>query len=332
LAKFYYTAGGKREDFCIGAIKRHKQLLTLIDDFKHVYESKKNNIVFMHYVENSHDHQARLNWLDDDLLEFLTRGHQNNSFNNTAIFLFSDHGSRFTDKRSIQRYLEERLPFFSVYLPPWFKEKHKAAYQNLVQNKQKLTSPFDIHATVRHLTCLDPDSDYQTNHSPLKGKERGISLLRPIDKTRSCEDIGVSEHYCSCVRPWQDIDLKREVVKNAAIFTVQSINQLTEPVRDKCEQLFVKEIISAEELKYRGSSKTLYKIEFIASPNRGIYEVVIHTGNFTENIKKSFEFLSGQFGIRSRNEISKQFILDFVYVFYLFFNMIFCVFFLSRPY
>ena len=57
-------------------------------------------MVIMHYVENSHDTNERFNWVDDELYEFLEQGFTQNLFDNTAIFLFSDHGARFTDKRS----------------------------------------------------------------------------------------------------------------------------------------------------------------------------------------------------------------------------------------
>lgn len=109
----------------------------------------------MHYIENSHDSNDRFNWIDEDLYAFLKNGYESSYFNNTAIFLFSDHGARFNFERSGSRYNEERMPFFSLYLPNQFKLSHPDKVKNLKANKDKLTSPFDIYATIRDLTCLD---------------------------------------------------------------------------------------------------------------------------------------------------------------------------------
>ena len=111
VAKYYFSKNQKFDDFCIGSKKRHKVLLDLILDFKRIYKPTANNLVLMHYVENSHDTNSRFTWIDNDLFSFLEKGHTEKLFENTAIFLFSDHGARFNDKRkSDTGYLEERLP------------------------------------------------------------------------------------------------------------------------------------------------------------------------------------------------------------------------------
>jgi hypothetical protein len=91
VAKQYASRNSILDDFCIGAIKRHKVALDLLNKFKKMYHLKNaQNIAIMHYVENSHDHPDRLNWIDQDLYEFLSQGYEkDNIFNNTAIFLYS---------------------------------------------------------------------------------------------------------------------------------------------------------------------------------------------------------------------------------------------------
>jgi len=249
----------------------------------------------MHWVENSHDDNTRLTWVDSQLVEFLENGFRKSLFDNTAIFLFSDHGARFADKRgSNQRYLEERLPYVSFYLPDWYKKMYKEKYENFQINKNLLTSPFDMHATVRDLTCLDSVPKNNPNNT-----NRGISLFDKISKFRSCDDIGISEHFCSCVEPWLTISKQGNVAVDRAIqFSIDSLNNLTKNVRNLCVALYLKSIISAEKLvKF---NKIVYKIQFITSPNNGIYEVLIHSGYFDH-----FEFKSDLFSIKSRNDISR---------------------------
>lgn len=291
VAKFYYSKNNQNDDFCMGSKKRHKILLDLILDFKRMYNSKSPNLVLMHYVENSHDTNERFNWVDNDLLEFLRTGHTQNLFENTAIFLFSDHGARFTDKRSSNnRYLEERLPFFAVYLPDKYKQANPEKLNNLVTNSHLLTSPFDIYASVRDLTCLDSSTS--------NSKSRSISLLNKISNERNCENIGISEHYCTCIQNWQAQQLTDDLVAEAAKFSVHSINELTNSVRNLCMELSLKQIISAEVLKK--NEKLIYKIQLITKPNNGVYEALLYDGYMSQ-----FEFKSAKFSISSRNEISR---------------------------
>lgn len=140
----------------------------------------------MHFIENSHDGNSRSNHLDGDLSNFLKSNFKKDNFKNTAIFLFSDHGSRFgADRTARQGFLEERQPFFSVYLPPEYARENPEKIANLKRNTQQLTTAFDIHETVRDLTCLDS-----------KKSERAISILDEIPVTRTCSDCDISLHYC----------------------------------------------------------------------------------------------------------------------------------------
>jgi hypothetical protein len=110
--------------------------------------------------------------LCNDLYSFLSNGYNEGLFDNTAIFLYSDHGTRFSNKRSSkERYLEERLPFFAIYLPEEYKLNNPNKFNNLKINTNLLTSPFDIYATVRDLTCLNPINKKQRNRSSLKTRD-----------------------------------------------------------------------------------------------------------------------------------------------------------------
>ena len=145
----------------------------------------KNHIAIMHYIENSHDGNSRTNHLDGDLLDFLKSNFKKDNFKNTALFLFSDHGVRFgPDRTAKQGFLEERQPFFSLYLPPEYARENPEKMENLRRNAQQITTAFDIHETIRELTCLESHKS-----------KRAISLLDKMP-TRKCAECGVSLHYC----------------------------------------------------------------------------------------------------------------------------------------
>jgi hypothetical protein len=140
-----------KDDFCIGAQKRHLRALKLIDEFTTMYRSRPH-ISIMHYIENSHDSNARISHMDTDTFNFLKTNFEAGHFENTIIFLYSDHGARFNvERKSPQGYLEERSPFFSVYLPPKFRQKYPEKVANLKKNSQQITTAFDIHATLREV-------------------------------------------------------------------------------------------------------------------------------------------------------------------------------------
>jgi hypothetical protein len=201
---------------------------------------------------------------------------------------------------SPQRYLEERLPYFSIYLPDEYRKSNPRKYKNLIKNANLLTSPFDIYATIRELTCLDE----KVNNKVKKSKqmrlnyERSISLLEKISLNRNCFHIGISQHYCVCEERWQNLSVEQLDVHEAVNFTISSINLLIKTAKDLCIDLKLKKILSAEKLTKR--NKNIYKIEFSTYPNDGIYESLSYSG-----YKEGFEFTSDSFSIASRNDISR---------------------------
>ena len=290
---------GEIDDLCIGGRKRHKVLLDLLYDFKKEYKNLTNNIAIMHYVENSHNTNEKFNWVDNDLYTFLSRSYNDGLFDNTAIFLYSDHGLRFSDMRnnSNTRYLEERLPFFSIYLPNEYKLNNKNKYNNLKLNTKLLTSPFDIHATIRDLTCLPKLKHKITNE--ILFENRSISLLDEINPNRQCDDIGISEHFCTCEKNWIKLNLKSNKVINTVAFTIDSINYISSKFRHLCMKLTLKEIISSESV-FNKNNIELIKIQFVTSPNNGTYESIVYAKSI-----ESYEFKSDTFSIRSKNDISR---------------------------
>ena len=69
----------------------------------------------------------------------------------TILLFMSDHGVRVSSVRQYsQGKLEERLPFFSIRMPQKFQQKHPNEMHNLRLNSRKLTTPFDVHETLKH--------------------------------------------------------------------------------------------------------------------------------------------------------------------------------------
>ena len=268
----------ENDDLCIGEKKRHDYNLGIVNQFFKVYQNNTPTFAVSHYNEYSHDGNSRLSLADEELYRFLKDNYETGIFDNTVIFMFSDHGSRFgDDRKGTQGYLEERLPFFAVYLPEDYKNNNPSKFLNLKKNRNRLLTPFDVHETIRELTCLDS-----------KESIRSISLLNIIPSNRTCESIGISQHFCSCI-DWYKLDIKSDLAQDAAKFTVNFMNDLIK-LENSCKTLYLENILSSKSYILNDIIYIFLKIE--TSPNFGIYELQV-------------EYSNKKFSIRASNDISR---------------------------
>lgn len=86
-------------------------------------------------------------------------------------------------------------------MPQSFQKEHPEQMKNLRLNSRKLTTPFDIHETLKDLLNFD-NFNQDTEKQPLRGK----SLFRYIPLNRSCKDAQIEPHWCSCL-DWNEIEL-----------------------------------------------------------------------------------------------------------------------------
>lgn len=265
-SKFNYALRG---DLCIGAKTRHKKSIELLHEFIDVYKNKTNYFGFMHYSENSHDGNSRLNIGDQDLYEFLNENYYKGNFNETIVFVFGDHGDRFNeDRQGPQGYLEERLPFMSIYIPEKYRSEQK--WENFLLNRKKLISAFDIHKTLRDVTCLE-----HYNISKKKQNEnniRSLSLLNEIPLNRSCHEIGISSHFCVCSSEIIHLNPKSEIGLMAAQFLVDFINSLIKKFKD-CIILQLGQIVQTQLIRTNNNLQVVVK--FITMPNDALYEATV---------------------------------------------------------
>ena len=133
-----------------------------------------------------------------------------------------------------------------IYVPEKWRNK------NLTINQNRLTSPFDIHATLKHLVRgMSVLSDSQNSSiNSIKGKpdrslRYGKTLFEEIPEDRSCRSIPISDHWCAChsSEPIPNLDAVRPMSE----FIVNETNRLLEPVSEKCAELTLDTTQSAAE-------------------------------------------------------------------------------------
>ncbi|XP_059475721.1 uncharacterized protein LOC132196829 isoform X2 [Neocloeon triangulifer] len=159
-------------------------------------------------------------------------------FNRTALVFISDHGMRWGPIRdTYQGWLESCLPAAFVVLPPWFETEYPEAVKNLRLNgAARLTTPFDLHATLRDL--INPDKSLLNPSITAKG----ISLFRPIPENRTCESASIPETYCTCQasKPLETRSVPDKAIE--AILATLNSALMSAP---ECAPLTLKYIISA---------------------------------------------------------------------------------------
>uniref|UniRef100_A0A8D8D653 (northern house mosquito) hypothetical protein n=1 Tax=Culex pipiens TaxID=7175 RepID=A0A8D8D653_CULPI len=142
--------------------------------------------------------------------------------NNSMVIFFSDHGIRFGAVRSLLTgWLEERLPFMFMWLPDWFKEEHPQIVQALKVNRNRLTNPYDLHATLKHVLELSERIDNLP--TPLSCPNCQ-SIFQEMPWNRSCEETSIAPHWCTC-SDYEKIDKGSRLVQEAAGFVIDSINE-----------------------------------------------------------------------------------------------------------
>ena len=192
----------------------------------------------------------------------------------------SDHGPRFTSIRStLQGKYEERLPYFGIRVPAWFKKKYPNKYENLVNNSHKLTTPYDVHETLKDIAGLKSEN--------LGKKSRGFSLFKNIPVKRTCDDAHIQPHWCACLH-WQSLRVSDNRVKAVSQEVVRTINAITQAHLEDCVHLSLKRILSGgiykpndEVMHFKGSSDLDGRNPVFdeSPPNVGelLYQVTIET-------------------------------------------------------
>lgn len=300
------------QPFCLGSRRRHQVMFDYLKDFVDMYKMFPK-FSFLFHSEYSHQNLNNLQLADTDFKELLKYLNENGHLESTVLILMSDHGSRFHSiRQTIQGKYEERMPYFGFLFPKWFQHTYKSEFNNLLKNARRLVTPFDIHATFKHiLELIKPDINPGVREGVRNTRNlpRGISILKSIPASRSCQEADIKPHWCACL-PWRYNRLDDPIVQNAVNNVVNFINSLTDLFRNLCSILAVSGIVRALTYtpsqdvhnfigsadpdgripKFRNSSRhsvlsmALLQVTFKTAPNDGVYEATVFheydTGNF----------------------------------------------------
>jgi len=144
-----------------------------------------------------HDDVNEAAHMDRLLDRFFRSLHDSGHLENTAVVLFSDHGSRFGIRGYTRLgWYEENLPVALIAMPASFRSRHATMMKALRSNRHKLTTPLDLHETIRRLLHIGKPYNDSVR---IARRRRGVSLFDVTLGDRSCKDASISATYCECL-------------------------------------------------------------------------------------------------------------------------------------
>ncbi|XP_030567178.1 uncharacterized protein LOC115767148 isoform X2 [Drosophila novamexicana] len=266
---------------CLGFETAAKHVYNYAQEFAKRY---RNDSFFGFFWTNTHSHSdiSQTSSMDDYLRGYLQRLVAQGTMEHNIVVFFSDHGLRFGPTRDTwSGYLEERLPFLFIWLPPFVRKTHPEFVEALRQNRNRLTTPYDLHMTLKHILALSGRSGSLKSLSGAKDCPQCQSLLLPVPLNRSCEDVAIEDHWCTC---WQYKEFHlSELVMRLAHYTVQHINNYVATFRNgslshlcmPLELFEVRKVYKAEPNEIDPKQIDMYMLNIFTLPNRALYEATL---------------------------------------------------------
>ena len=185
------------------------------------------------------------------------------ALNNTFFLLMGDHGFQRAEDPFVltrQGAVENDLPALYILPPLNFPERHAEMYQHLRNNRDKLTSFFDINQMIRQLLAMASNNTVEELFRGFEG--HGVSLLSDVGD-RTCAEADIPEDYCRCTDGISE--LESTISREIAVSIIRDLNTFLAGFR-LCQELQLKEVKEATVRRARElvSVKVKFRLE-----NRG---------------------------------------------------------------
>ncbi|GBL82203.1 hypothetical protein AVEN_252393-1 [Araneus ventricosus] len=263
------TLNMRHKTHCIGSKLETEVYFDYLRNFVSTMEDRLY-FTFTFVARLTHDILKYAGFADKPAFELVTYLKENEILNRSLFIFFSDHGIRFGDiRRTYIGKIEERMPFMFLIFPDWFLRKYPVLANNLEINKNRLTTPYDIHATLLHLLDLERETFY-TLH--------GQSLLTEISPERTCADAMIAKHWCTC-QTHRIVSTDDSNVRQAALAVVRKLNRLLKPYFRLCAPLKLSQVLDARLVQPNESLVEVltkdYLITLLVIPSGAIFEATV---------------------------------------------------------
>ncbi|XP_017860840.1 PREDICTED: uncharacterized protein LOC108612469 [Drosophila arizonae] len=272
---------------------------------EHVYEYALefarrylNDSFFGLFWTNMHsqgDSISRTALRDEYMLEYLSRLRNHGILNRSIVIFLSDHGLRAGPTwQTPLGWLEDRLPFLYIWLPLHLQESHPEFVKALKVNRKRLTSPYDLYATLKHILRIGSQNHLDELLGDSLDCPNCQSVFLPISSNRTCSDAGISDHWCAC-RSYNRYKRFLERDYLMAALMVQHVNNrydsyASRKFAGRCQPLTLANITKAylgRPHKADRSGISLHRIQVMMAPTLSTYEGTILFNNSSKEMQIS---------------------------------------------
>lgn len=230
--------------------------------------------------ELAHDYLNMAGHCDAPFRDALGKLYDSGILNNTVLAFMSDHGLRFGSLR--QTYIgrfEDSLPYAFLVFPPWFLRQHPDFARSLEVNQRRLSTHFDMHATL--LQLLD-------SGLPKTVTKHGQSLFYELPETRTCANASIPAQFCACVET-ETFPVNHPLALRVALFVIASVNTVVQKeFKGKCVPWVLKSVQGVRYYPYGNSTgasvaasgkgnttDSNYWVKISATPNDALFEATV---------------------------------------------------------
>lgn len=223
----------------------------------------------------SRDYANTSSIMDEQMRDYFEEMHEEEILENSLVIFLSDHGIRFgATRHTMSGFYEERLPFLFISVPTWLKESYPEMVENIKSNQNRLTTPYDMHATLKHILAFNQDRDLKLNCD-----EMCRSFFEKIPINRTCETANIEPHWCTCpAGEMIPIEIDSKEAKIAVNYVMEFIdNRLKQSLSGKslCSSLGLNSIRYARKSSIPQRSTVYYLVQFDTTPGTGIFEATV---------------------------------------------------------
>lgn len=265
---------------CLGPTPTSEHILRYITDFSTVFKSALYFGVC--WINNfSHSSNAIPTAVDERVAQFFHQLNETGAFNTTFVIFLSDHGMRWGEiRRTTIGWFEERLPFIYIWVPEWFKQKHLEFYINLKTNRNRLTSPFDLHLTLREILARSRQDDITWIPEGCPGCPKCVSLFSEVPAERDCEDAGITPNWCTCNK-YRRMPIEDKTSQAIALQVLSGINSKLKKavnVSASCAELTLDHVIDVQR-EVTTVSHDDFIVTFDTFPGGAVFEATVRRSN-----------------------------------------------------
>lgn len=283
--------------YCVGPESYGERILNVAKDFAITFKDHPN-FGFFWMNSFSHNELNAPSGMDYKVRNFLRDITNEGVLNNTFVIFLSDHGLRFGEIRYTDSgWLEERLPYLFFSIPKWFQKQFPSEYNNLKVNVGRLTTPYDLHMTLQDILSKTW-KNFELKAA--SGCPSCKSLFEEAEGERSCEEAGITQHWCTC-EGYKKISPTQKCVVDGAWSVISKIEEIKKNNWSQmrhCANYKLKKVISSDisdnMTSYRNN--TYLKFVFETIPN-AVFEatvemVPLHNGSFKYEVQDGISRLN----------------------------------------